>query len=76
MFIYFFCSCNYYNLVQSQSSLADDVELVGSWTVDVGDQDQALHLWKYKGGFETIVQSQQILEQNKVIHCTCCININ
>lgn len=52
--------------MQSQPSLSEDVELVGSWTVDVGDQDQALHLWKYKGGFEKIVQSQKILQQNKV----------
>ncbi|GLH03870.1 Protein NipSnap [Gryllus bimaculatus] len=29
-------------------------ELVGSWTVQVGDLDQALHLWRYTGGFASI----------------------
>ncbi|KAF5281897.1 hypothetical protein FQR65_LT14481 [Abscondita terminalis] len=36
------------------SKMPDNVELSGSWTVSVGDQDQALHLWKFIGGFETI----------------------
>jgi len=27
------------------------VELAGSWTVEVGDQDEAVHLWKYTGGY-------------------------
>jgi len=26
-------------------------ELVASWTVSIGDQDQALHMWKYTGGY-------------------------
>jgi len=25
--------------------------LVGSWTVDIGDQDEAVHIWKYAGGY-------------------------
>lgn len=28
--------------------------LVASWTVQVGDLDQCLHLWRYTGGFEKI----------------------
>lgn len=29
-------------------------QLVGSWSVTVGDLDQCLHLYKYTGGFERI----------------------
>nr|XP_023017766.1 protein NipSnap [Leptinotarsa decemlineata] len=47
---------NTVNFIGSQDSLKKDVELVGSWTVNVGDQDQALHLWKFTGGYETIDQ--------------------
>jgi hypothetical protein len=41
-------------------------ELVGSWTVDVGDLDQALHLWRYTGGFSAIDSAKQKLAQDKV----------
>lgn len=42
------------------------VELVGSWTVNVGDQDQALHLWKFHGGYETIDTYSNIVAENEV----------
>ncbi|XP_043207350.1 protein NipSnap-like isoform X2 [Amphibalanus amphitrite] len=29
-------------------------ELVGSWEVTVGDQDQCIHLWKYNGGYKAV----------------------
>lgn len=29
-------------------------ELVGSWSVTVGDMDQFVHLYRYTGGFEMI----------------------
>lgn len=32
--------------------------LVASWTVQVGDLDQCLHLWRYTGGFEKIDQAK------------------
>lgn len=35
--------------------------LVASWTVQVGDMDQCLHLWKYTGGFEKIDQAKEDL---------------
>lgn len=37
------------------------VELIASWTVQVGDMDQCLHLWRYTGGFEKIDQAKQML---------------
>ncbi|XP_022902706.1 protein NipSnap [Onthophagus taurus] len=56
---------NTLDLVKSQESLSEAVELVGSWTVNVGDQDQALHLWSFKGGFEKIDSANTILSSNK-----------
>lgn len=52
---------NQYKLVQSQNL---SCELVGSWTVQVGDVDQALHLWKYKGGFASIDKTKQVLRNS------------
>lgn len=49
-------------------SKRDDIsnDLIGSWTVHVGDMDQCLHLWKFTGGFEKIDAAHRILEQDKV----------
>lgn len=41
-------------------------ELVASWTVELGDLDQALHLWRYTGGFATIDSAKKKLAQDKV----------
>lgn len=41
-------------------------ELVGSWTVSVGDMDQALHLWRYTGGFEKIDKAKILFRENPV----------
>ncbi|KAG5900072.1 hypothetical protein JTB14_016045 [Gonioctena quinquepunctata] len=47
---------NTVDFIGAQDPLKEVVQLVGSWTVNVGDQDQALHLWKFTGGYETIDQ--------------------
>lgn len=39
---------------------------MGSWTVDVGDMDQVLHLWRYTGGFEKIDAAHRILSADQV----------
>lgn len=54
-------------LARSQEKIAQALELVGSWTVNVGDQDQALHLWRYKGGFEAIDNVNRIFSKSEVI---------
>jgi len=41
-------------------------ELVGSWTVGIGDQDQVLHLWKYTGGYGGVDAARSALETNSV----------
>lgn len=42
-------------------------ELIASWTVQVGDLDQCLHLWRYTGGFEKIDQAKDELWHDEVI---------
>ncbi|XP_033217781.1 protein NipSnap isoform X2 [Belonocnema kinseyi] len=51
------------NLIHSKQSELK-CELVGSWVVEVGDLDQALHLWQYTGGFERVDRAQVILSQH------------
>lgn len=41
-------------------------ELIGSFTVHVGDMDQVLHLWRYTGGFEKIDTASRVLENDNV----------
>lgn len=57
---------NTVELIKTQPTLEKDVTLVGSWTVNVGDQDQALHLWQYSGGFAKIDEAFEILNKNQV----------
>ncbi|XP_070154959.1 protein NipSnap [Polyergus mexicanus] len=52
------------NLIHSKRSELN-CELVGSWTVEVGDLDQALHLWQYTGGYERIDHAQAVLSQDE-----------
>ncbi|XP_014277834.1 protein NipSnap [Halyomorpha halys] len=47
-------------LIESRKSELNS-ELVGSWTVEVGDMDQALHLWRHTGGFSGIDVAKRIL---------------
>lgn len=39
---------------------------MGSWTVEVGDLDQALHLWQYTGGYEQVDYAQAELSKDEV----------
>jgi hypothetical protein len=42
------------------------LELCGSWTVGVGDQDQCVHLWKYDGGYKSIDQAKRLMDEDTV----------
>lgn len=42
------------------------MDLVGSWTVAVGDLDQCVHLWKFTGGFERIDNVNKVLRNDAV----------
>ena len=41
-------------------------ELVGSWVVGIGDEDQVIHLWKYTGGYPVVDEAMKTLKQNPV----------
>lgn len=41
-----------------------NAELVGSWSVVVGDQDQAFHVWRYNGGYAEIDRASVTLAKN------------
>lgn len=49
-------------LIESKKDL--NCELVGSWTVQVGDLDQCIHLWRYTGGFEKVDMAERELAQD------------
>ncbi|XP_042862335.1 protein NipSnap-like isoform X2 [Penaeus japonicus] len=51
---------NYANYVKAVSDKPMHLELQGSWTVSVGDQDQCVHLWKYAGGYTAIDAANKI----------------
>lgn len=50
-------------LVESKKELA--CNLIASWTVQVGDMDQCVHLWRYTGGFEKIDKATTELALDK-----------
>lgn len=39
-------------------------ELVASWTVAIGDQDQVLHMWKYTGGYSGVDTAKATMRAN------------
>uniref|UniRef100_A0A6M2DMX4 NIPSNAP domain-containing protein n=1 Tax=Xenopsylla cheopis TaxID=163159 RepID=A0A6M2DMX4_XENCH len=57
---------NYKTTVELVNSKNDNLscELIGSWTVQVGDLDQALHLWRYTGGYERVDQAIRELDND------------
>jgi len=40
-------------------------ELSASWTVEVGDLDEAVHLWKFEDGYPGLDKHKSILRQNE-----------
>ena len=53
-------------------------KLAGSWTCMIGDQDEAVHLWKYKGGYSeynkatAIYRTDPVSFQNLLLLETVC----
>ena len=41
-------------------------ELVASWVVSVGDQDQVIHIWKYTGGYAGVDNAVKALKESPV----------
>merc|ERR1719232_1426198 len=40
-------------------------ELVGSFTVEIGDQDEAVHLWQYPGGYPVLHNFNTVYRTDK-----------
>uniref|UniRef100_A0A8C8FXS8 NIPSNAP domain-containing protein n=1 Tax=Oncorhynchus tshawytscha TaxID=74940 RepID=A0A8C8FXS8_ONCTS len=40
-------------------------ELIGTWNTWYGEQDQAVHLWRYRGGYPALTEVMNKLRQNK-----------
>lgn len=49
---------NYVSLVQQKDP---SYELVASWRVDVGDQDQVVNIWRYQQGYGKANETRQLL---------------
>ncbi|XP_026820860.1 protein NipSnap-like [Rhopalosiphum maidis] len=57
---------NYEQVVQLCQKIPNlKYELIGSWSVRVGDLDQYVHLWKHQGGYAEIDKTNNILIQNQ-----------
>jgi len=64
IFFFLLLSKQTVQLVESKKDLCMD--LVGSWTVQVGDLDQCVHLWRYTGGFEKVDLAEKELKKDAV----------
>lgn len=42
---------NYQNWVDVAQKKCEGTELVGSWRVEIGDQDQFIHIWRFRHGY-------------------------
>ena len=51
---------------QVMGSSGINAELVGSWSVIVGDQDQVFHVWRYIGGYAEIDKARVIFSNSNV----------
>lgn len=59
---------------QVMGSSGINAELVGSWSVIVGDQDQVFHVWRYIGGYAEIDKARVIFS-NSSVSFNFCISI-
>lgn len=60
----FFYSKKTVQLIESKKDLC--CELVASWSVQVGDLDQCLHLWRFTGGFEKVDLAEKVMKTDPV----------
>lgn len=51
-------------MIESKKNLG--CELVASWSVQVGDLDQCVHIWRYTGGFEKVDLAETELKKDAV----------
>lgn len=47
--------------------------LVGNWNTWYGEQDQAVHLWRFSGGYPALMDCMNKLKNNKVSQHPVCM---
>ncbi|KAJ7378738.1 hypothetical protein OS493_021321 [Desmophyllum pertusum] len=47
-------------------------ELVGAWTTMFGRLDQAIHFWKYRGGFKSVMKPSSTSEKTRARQISRC----
>uniref|UniRef100_A0A914W4R5 NIPSNAP domain-containing protein n=1 Tax=Plectus sambesii TaxID=2011161 RepID=A0A914W4R5_9BILA len=57
----------YEQYAKTCSSVAPGLDLFGSWTVLHANQDQAVHLWRYKKGFEGVDNFSDALKSSQAL---------
>lgn len=55
------CSEKFAKEVQSKDTT---YELVGSWRVQVGDQDQVINIWRYQKGYRLASETHKLIESD------------
>ncbi|RWS26639.1 protein NipSnap-like protein [Leptotrombidium deliense] len=53
---------NYENYVGELKNKDKTYELVGSWKVDIGDEDQMVHIWRFDSGFSDASKILKLLK--------------
>lgn len=63
------CMEDYLNQFRTFKQLMEEKQagskLIGSWTVEIGDQDEAIHIWSYPGGYPVLNRANQIYRTDK-----------
>ncbi|KAL8576122.1 hypothetical protein ACOMHN_001472 [Nucella lapillus] len=63
------CMEEYLNQFKVFKQLMDEKkagsELIGSWTVEIGNQDEAIHIWSYRGGYPVLNEANRIYRTDK-----------
>jgi len=54
---------NFHKMILDHKDLS--MELVGSFIVGIGEQDQIIHLWKYTGGYSGVDETARVLRYDK-----------
>ncbi|KAL4224175.1 Nipsnap [Mactra antiquata] len=52
----------YQNLMHDKNTGA---ELKGSFTVEIGDQDEAIHIWEYQGGYPVLNKATEVYRTDR-----------
>lgn len=55
------------NIVNELQAKQPDTELVGSFRVEIGDQDQVINIWRFKKGYPTVTKAHDLLRNDQTL---------